>query len=898
MRHEYYDLRSKGSYTLGAAALTLIVTAFLLIVAEFIHYSVARQAVVAATHRILRCVTTTDGGCTVQRDSSDEILDWHLQLQAERTLTWTDRYLYKGAVVEQNWQLVGPISELLVAPEPPLRWSTSSLPQRAYRGRANRFERRLLHLVASGSVEVKESHPQLAPTSEPNFPTFDERFERSVDRAAPSAWYPLFRNNDGTLGRAPLLFQSQRSSSVLVAGGSPSVISTTIIPVPTLPTTVPCLMPNGASCISPTGPHDVRRYASLAIKAFAELTPRQHGSGPTQVRWGDTAASPGLEVIVWSAAEVQEWHRSGLGLPAHRPICLGGRDWEAISASSPSHLNLWLRGPLGAHGGSHAICPSGRTQHSQLHVERGGAFQILGRLAARGRDVDASVRFDYIIDEYRMHEVTASRFEPYRCATSVPLRRDRSFGECPARELCPSDGALHIETCRTLTERIPGCWTEREARDNSELFAAPDISCPVEVVRPVCSDDTSPIEPPKCSLPPDRSVCGWQADPFPERLVTPTPATNCPLAVPSARQMLCSNTPRELVFRPSGDYGTLSHCDRVDAEIVRINAEAESLARRYSIALSRVQMNDLRWAPELVQHLAQWEPSPTTSGTSNIPDTSRREQLTRFPLIRPLLKRSDPHFLPPESEFAVPIQLRDAARDFTPQLISEAQRDIVGHFPFLHEPQVDISPDCSPTLLDSDRQLRAFAAIRVPALLDPSILFLSSESYVDSIVDRVEGGCGTTAVASTSPRCAPQQSVALEAEHCGPPKFLGSFPRSTHPHGPSQCHSSRNSVCFAAQHPSAASAHAPRIDQSQVYEIAYQELSRVLGTTLDRCQRESCLTIDIRNDQWPEVEVLLTLRHPVSTPLRSIFAQDSVVLTFTAKGRNELAPLSTEESLE
>ncbi len=446
----------RGSYLLGAAATTLLAVGLFALAVHFMNTALARQALTAASLKLIRCLTTTDGGCSSPPPNDDSRVEWFIQPLASRSLLWRNRSRFTGRVVAQEWELRGETSELLLTRLPPLTWEGSSLPLYVQRGALNRFERRTLHVEVQGTREREHAERQLRPRFEPSFPSFDEDYERQQDRMPFSTWTPLVASGNSSLQPAPFHFMLTELPGARIGSNSTISLDSPVIEVPQVPSDLPCFTRSGTPCVAATGEHDIHRFASIAIKAFAELS----SPSSAEVRWGDFAQGAGLEVLVWSAAEVAHSRRSHGALPLRTATCLGGRDWTRLSPGRTENLNLWLRGPSGAHGGSAAICSGSRTSHAPIEVERGGAFQIRIRLSSRNGESSALVRLAYFMEQFEITEAQVRGSEPYTCERELALTRSDPIPQCPAHSICPAGcstagSASHFRSARRwpLTSR-------------------------------------------------------------------------------------------------------------------------------------------------------------------------------------------------------------------------------------------------------------------------------------------------------------------------------------------------------------------------------------------------------------------------------------------------------------
>ena len=865
----------RGSYLLGAAVAAVLAATLFALTAHYTSLSLARQALAAASQRVLRCLTTTDGGCTSPTNSDERRVEWFLQPSAPRTLRWQDRSRITGRVVEQQWELRGASRELLMTPVPPLVWSGSTLPLYSLRGRLNRFERRVARVDLRALIDTESQEQRLRPTFEPNFPTFDEGFERRVDRLRFDAWYPLVLGVQRELTPAPFRFTFMDSVPHAIAPASTVTISSPVVKVPILPLHLDCTTSADAPCTAATGSHDIHRYASIAIKAFAEITNSSGG----EVRWGDFARGAGLEVTVWSAADVERALSNNTPLPDRAATCLGGRDWVRLSHGHTEQVHLWLRGPLGAHGGQSALCPEARATHSPIEVERGGAFQIRARLSARGGPVSASVRLAHFIESFTPIEFTVRNTIPHRCEQEIRLKRGEPLPECPVAALCPLLPGSRITSCTVSVQHIPGCWDNGDS--DAELFSAGEESCEAELLRASCSGLPPEDAAPPCRLPPDRMLCGWESTPTDKRLITPTPTQRCTAANPYAHTLPCTHSNALRVFRPDGDYGEVSSCKEVVSQLARLNAEAARLEKEHGLSLARLDLGALHWDNDAAARAATWVAADGVNSDSEAPAGSQRVITHAFPLHTPLLRRIDRSYLPPPSLFTVPNTLSKQSAGFTPVLLSERTVLLPS---ILSEPVYD-STLCAASESELQGKLRTLAAATLPALSDSSIYFEGTAEHFDSIVESVQGGCGKPPPTTTAPRCNGEHITNLEPEQCGPPTSLGVFPYTLFPAGPPQCQAPHVS-CYAKPLPTNESQSALQLDWDRIHNTALTELRRALGDSLDRCKE--CLRIEVERRNWPEVTVTATLHYASPSTLNRFFTTDTVHLAVRAQGRHEL----------
>lgn len=866
---------SRGSYLLGATATALFAIILLALASQYISLALARQALRSASTKLVRCLTTTAGGCLLPASERDPNVEWYLQRLAPRTLHWQERSRFTGAVVEQEWELRGESRETLVTPTPPLQWSGSSLPLFTLHGRLNRYERRAIQVEVVGTQETERQGVGLRPRTEPNFPLFDEPFERRVDRLPHSDWHPLVAAEGNQPAAAPFAFTADTPPAQAIAAGSTASFTSSLVHVPPLPAEVACLTRSGAPCAAATGVHDIRRFASIAIKAFAEIT----NSTEVDVRWGDHSRGAGLEVTVWSAADVALAKRTDSPLPERVATCLGGRDWTPLNPGGTTHFHLWLRGPTGSHGGTAALCPGGRATHGPIEVERGGAFQIRARISSRRGAVEASVRLAHFIEQFETYETTARSTEPVRCFREWTLRRGDTPPVCPATTVCPFDRTTRITSCNVSVNPIPGCWENAET--DPELFQTESGSCTAEQRLTSCAEVPIPKRPPQCTPPSGRVVCGWEAEQSRVRLVTPTAARQCSTATPVVHTLHCTPDDLKRIFRSDGNYGDTNLCGGLGERLQSINAEAAQLEREHGISFNRLDPSGLRWDNEAAARAATWIPFNEVPEPQSIPTTSQRTVVTTFPLKAPLLRRVDANYQPPLSMFATP----DArVAHLTPVLIRERRIPLSPRSPFLSAP-FELSALCATSAAALQEQLRGLALREFPVLRDPTIYFESDIQPYDSVVKSLQGGCDQQAFLNEHPRCLGEHLVSLEPEECGTPIFLGRFPRSRFPSEPPPC-KRPNVRCFARESSSQSTEGSLALDSNRVRDTVRAELARALGDSIDECGE--CLEVVVDRANWPDIGVTLRLRYQLPLSLGSFFPAPSALLTVEARGRYEI----------
>ncbi len=857
---------SRGSYLIGSTLTSLFALSLYAMVTYYSQLSLARQAVIAATHRVLRCVTATASDCLVSGADEDRTVEWYLEHTAPRALLRRDQFRYSGEYVEQQWELRGTVFEQLLAPAPQLILPTSAIPQRSFRAQLNRFERRIVHLSARGTRYRDNLVPTLRPVNEPNFPHFDLSFERARDRRPADEWYPLALSPGGELTEFPLLFEKSAETTTPIRSNSSATFNSPIIPVPTLPSAIPCLTAAGAQCSAATGNHDISHFASLAIKAFATITPQANRAA--EVRWGDFGRAPGLEVVVWSAADVAAAKINGTSLPDRAPTCLGGRDWVTVAAGSTSPINLWLRGPSGSTGGSAPLCPDNRTSHTPIEVERGGAFQIRARLSTREAPIVATVLLTHFLETFSTAQRTASVAESFHCERTFPLRTDRPLLGCPAAERCDLTARDAIANCSIWVETVPVC--EAPLAPDPEIFASSKYECPATAPTPYCVFQSMPKERPGCPAPTDRKICGWTTIADLPPLITPTPAIDCGAALNYGKAVHCEpRSQLEPVLKEEA-AGHVPPC--AAAQLMAANHEASTFERTTGLSLRRVTPADLRWHRDSAASYSEWAPY---NGASDAPSTIRRRALS-FPLTAPFLKRSESGTKPPSELFSIPEKWKHNLLQLTPTLVSETVRAV---------PQLSVMNPGTPTQctdVEHSTALRALASAFVPALADPAIYFAGKAEKVDSVVLGVVGGCGEPSLRSGP--C--DRAIALEPQRCGAPLYLGRFSSHDFPEGPPQCHASTAARCFSIKRDSV---EPPKPNVQQIESIAREELARALGLTESQCNLTQCLRVEVDRSEWPLVRVAVTLRHPHPPLLAGLFDGAALNIQHSASGKHETA---------
>ncbi len=366
-----------GSYAIPAAISLVGALSLILTYTDLSNYIASEQAAAAAARKVLRCLTPSDGACvTTSRSATDEELDWYSGYSASRSVQLADRYIYKASYYEQDWVAIVSTLERRVVNLPDILLDTVALPVINLQGRLNQFEKRTLIIQADGLRPIDEVESFYTPKYEPNFPAFDSDYEADTDQRSITSWnprIPTYRAN----GKVAAYVDSNLPFTN-VSGGTGNVNSqgkafiSPIIFVPTLPTAtkIECTKNNGQLCDIPSHLQPgstFTSHAALALKAFAKVTPPP--GRKITVEWKGKNDSIGLIVQFWNASDTAKL-RNGISVSPTDAMCLGGRDGTTISGNNDNYVNLWLRGPQGSNGGTHAVCPGGRTTHFPISVER------------------------------------------------------------------------------------------------------------------------------------------------------------------------------------------------------------------------------------------------------------------------------------------------------------------------------------------------------------------------------------------------------------------------------------------------------------------------------------------------------------------------------------------------
>lgn len=212
------------------------------------------------------------------------------------------------------------------------------------------------------------------------FPIWNEGFERIRENSSIDSYMNDFSLTYGVprslMGR--LSFAKER-----VAPGDVLSLASSV-QIPYLPPDIECSSSMNCGVAEIGGElSDFRQFATIAIKTFGFFKP---DSRNVDLQWG--GFYPGLQVEIFDVNGVSQGVK-----------VLGGRVARRIPASG-GNMNLWIRGPLGSHGGN----PSER--FDQIKVPRGGSFTVNVNLTNHDSvdSVTADIDVFYFYDDYFVTE--------------------------------------------------------------------------------------------------------------------------------------------------------------------------------------------------------------------------------------------------------------------------------------------------------------------------------------------------------------------------------------------------------------------------------------------------------------------------------------------------------------
>lgn len=898
-----------GSGALSALVSTAVCIALLTVTLDVGRYFAAAAAVKSAADAAARCLLTTDSECYFEPARGTELRDWWEIDRRPQKVKWIDRYRYSARATEQRWRLTVPGYEVRTVRRPSLRYVAAEVPAGTMTVRYNRFERRVAHMRMNGERRVGHSVVAFTPAFVPQFPSWNEDYERLLDTAPAELWHPVTVEpplSSGTPVAVALPFGSATVTAALAPAGRARLISPLIrVPVLNADPAVSCI-DGSHPCSSVFGADrsSWRTSAAIAIKTFATV---ERAPGPVQLRWG-AGDEPGLAIDVWTKNQLDA-APPGVEPPPSYTRCLGGRTWSN-PLRPPFHYHLWLRGPVGSNGGplSRAVCPEG-SAHWPLIVERGGAFRVKGAVETSETSAPALVTLEarWLYEDFVSRAVTVESVEPFACESESELRREEPLpGPCPADTNCPPLEGILRSTCSRAIHAVPVCARPGDTIGDPSLFPTEDRVCMAERIL-LCDDATTAIAP-HCPPVAGRQLCPPDVvrDHAP-LLLDRTPA-DCPFAKPVDRTIACDDGAPDVVFRPDGDYGRVSQCPLLGAALVASNLRAEAVAatlRRDRHRVLALAESDLRWSAAIDHVPPRWIP------TVSLPQWARpasngevvRPASVSFDLPQQWLRRRSQR--PSVSDFGVvlsPVQ-HDAA---TIALIGESPISLEGRFPFTGEPELELprisvsdarSGRCDGAALDVESMMRDRAARAFPAAVVPDVELELDATYEDSVVLRAEVSCGRNDNQSFAtkrvldlPLCAPVYEGQVRSDECGPRRYLGRFDSTSLPDGPAPCNLDPLR-CVSTPHSSSVERPADHAATGVATRVAFAEISRRQGPVSADCGIAGCATVSIRRDGPGTFEVTAELRIALHHPLALFLRSDTLRARARSVGSAELPGL-------
>lgn len=876
--------------------------AFTFMFNDLTRYVAATNAVEQAARKAARCLTPTDADClSVNAAAPTGAYDWYGSQQDTMQVSTAKRYHYSAAVYSQTWSASYTTYETHLVPEPPVNWTTYSVPQKTFQPRENEYQYR----YAAMQMQVKKSEfDYYAPYSTPNFMTFDETTERSYDKGSSWAPYDSSLATISTGSRPNKIYDT--SSSFSTRQGQTHTLTTGWISVPSLRSSGSFKTASGGNYNPSNEAHggyqngeDPLQTAYVAIKADGSFA--LTSGSQTSIKWG-TSSQDGLEIETCDPAN----NCSPTNVRRTSTRGLGGRDYSGTGyfTSSAKDFNLWLRGPSGAHGGNV------NNTHDAIAVPRGGWFRLIVRInqhASYTARVSSSIRLRAWINDYQevWHDVFSSAVCPEQQLTPT-----QATPTCPSRSQCgfTSDWTDTVSCTEDTSKRrtAPRCGSD------SKTFSVSAALGTQKVTAAVCDSSWKP----STTLPTaasGRLYCRWDETSSKSVVVGTTPS-NCPLRTTTPHSEQCnSGGTSDVPYQASGSYGNLSQCSSVTQALSTVSSsvsQVNSAQASGAPSFGALQSGSFAWAAPVEYQPQRWAFSwdqpldkngQPLSGAQTVRSTANSVNNAS-----PIYKHTDGSWQPAPTDFSI-VGLDGSAPStaylnskVAIALASESTYNFSSAYPFANSTEFEI-PARLPLITDNgtescdtsdtpsmDERLRVYAAKEVPAVADTSVVLNSSAEFQHTMVVEQSSACGAVAALSVSlPHCSPVTSEAIVTT-CAP-----QLAASASPEAPTSCKDGTYDVCFSSV--ASLSEAAPDIGASANVSLAqargFEEIKRTFPDAQENCAAAGCasFTIDAAADGGTSASVDVKYELPISFPLSSILGKSSVTVEHNKKEVMELA---------